>query len=182
MRGRYFVVLGPVIFLLAACTLRARDSQKPGQAPVPSEPPAPSLGQVPNLPHNYNITPEDKARKNPVSFTEVSVARGKRIFLTQCAMCHGTNGDGKGDLAQEMKITPPDFTKPDTLKKRTDGELFKIIGIGNGSMPGQEKRMTDTQRWNIINYLRALGGGVPEKVTGKAPEENIIEIPQDQHR
>ena len=180
MRGRYWVILGVLGILLAACLTAARATQKPDEEQEhPGGPPA--IGQVPNIPHNYNITAEEKGRKNPTKFTEISVARGKKIFVTQCAMCHGTNGDGKGDLAQEMKITPADFTKPDTLKKRTDGELFKIIGIGNDTMPPQEKRMTDTQRWNIVNYLRALAGGVPDKATGKEPEENIIEIPQDPH-
>jgi mono/diheme cytochrome c family protein len=181
MRARHFAILS-FLFLLSACLLWAREGQKPGQAPLPGEPSAPTIGQVPAVPHSYNVTAQEKERKNPIRFTEVSTERGKKVFLTQCAMCHGIKGDGKGDLAEEMKIAPTDFTKPDALKKRTDGELFKIIGIGNNIMPSQEARMPEKQRWNIINYLRALGGAAPEKATGKEPEENIIEVPQDQHR
>ena len=83
---------------------------------------------APAAPHPATITAEDKARKNPVKFTEVSVDRGKKIYATQCALCHGDKGDGKGELAADMKLNLPDFTKPDTLKDRTDGELFAIIG------------------------------------------------------
>lgn len=45
-------------------------------------------------------------------------------------------------------------------------------------MPGQGKRMTDNHKWNLVNFLRSLGGKVPEKATGKEPEENIILVPQ----
>ena len=37
--------------------------------------------------------------------------------------------------------------------------------------------MTDTHRWNLVNYLRMLSGKVPEKSTGNEPEENIILVP-----
>ena len=76
-----------------------------------------------------------------------------------------------------MKLTLPDFTKPDTLKSRTDGELFAIIGSWKDPMPSQAGRLSDTHRWNLVNYLRSVSGNVPEKSTGKEPEENIILVP-----
>jgi len=143
--------------------------------------PPPSTGaatQTPaEAPHPATITAEDKARKNPVKFTEVSVDRGKKIFLTQCALCHGPKGDGKGELAADMKLNVPNFTKPETLKDRTDGELFTIIGTGQDPMPAQSGRLTDTHRWNLVNYLRMLSGKTPEKSTGNEPEENVILVP-----
>ncbi len=45
-------------------------------------------------------------------------------------------------------------------------------------MPSQAGRLTDVHRWNLVNYLRALSGKVPEKATGKEPEENVILVPQ----
>jgi len=81
-------------------------------------------------------------------------------------------------VVEEMKISPPDFTKPETLKDRTDGALFIILGVGSETMPGQGTRMRDKEKWDLVNYLRAVGGKVPEKSTGKEPEENIILVPQ----
>ncbi len=139
---------------------------------------APPAEPAPAAAHPATISAEDKARKNPVKFTEVSVTRGKKIFGTQCALCHGDKGNGKGELAADMKLTVPDFTQPDTLKDRTDGELFAIIGSGKETMPAQGSRLTDEHRWNLVNYMRALSGKVPEKATGKEPEENTITVPQ----
>lgn len=166
---------GLVVFALTAGLFWGQEAQKPEPTPAPG---APAAAQVPSGPHDYNISVEERERKNPIRFTDVSVARGKKVFLTQCTMCHGEKGDGTGDLAKQMNVNMPDLTKPDTLKNLTDGEVFKIIGVGNEVMPGQEKRMRDTQRWNIVNFLRSLSGAVPQKATGKELDENIIEVPQ----
>jgi len=133
---------------------------------------------VPAVPHPATISAEDKARKNPVKFTEASVAKGKKRYITQCALCHGDSGNGKGEVAADMKLTLPDFSNPETLKERTDGELFATIGAGKDPMPGQAGRMKDQERWDLVNYLRVLSGKTPEKSTGKEPEENIILVPQ----
>jgi mono/diheme cytochrome c family protein len=162
-------LLPVLMVVLAAGSLAAQEKQ--GSKAPPAEP---------QSPHAYNITPEEKDRKNPVRFTDASVERGKKIFMSQCAVCHGDKGDGKGEVAAEMKIQPPDFTKPDTLSKRTDGELFAIIGTGSAKMPGQATRMQDREKWQVINYLRSLAGKVPAKATEKErdEEQNIQSFPQ----
>lgn len=151
---------------------KPKSEQKGEQAPAPTaQTPAPPV-------HGFKLTLEDTARKNPAKFNTVSVERGKRIYTTQCAMCHGEKGDGKGDVVEEMKISPPDFTKAGFLDKRTDGELYAILGVGSETMPGQGTRMSETHKWNIVNYLRALSGKQPVRATGKEPEEGILLIPQ----
>jgi len=169
MLRRYGLVL--LVFSVAVGVLLAQEAQKQEEKPATAAPAAKS-------PHNYSLTAVDKNRKNPAAFTETSVARGKKLYLSQCAMCHGQNADGKGEVVEEMKINPPDFTKPETLKDRTDGELFAILGVGSETMPGQGTRMSDKQKWDLVNYLRAVGGKVPQKSTGKEPEENVILVPQ----
>jgi hypothetical protein len=55
--------------------------------------------------------------------------------------------------------------------------LFVILGVGSETMPGQGTRMRDKEKWDLVNYLRAVGGKIPEKA-GKEPEENVILVPQ----
>jgi len=169
-------VLGAVlVFCMVGGSFSAQEKKPEAQSSGASS----STAATPSPVHNTIISPEDAARKNPIKFTEASVDRGKRVFKTQCALCHGETGDGKGDVAKEMTLTLPDFTKPDTLAKRTDGELFAIIGMGKDPMPSQKGRMTEPQLWNLVNYLRALGGQVPGKPTAKeAADENVILVPQ----
>jgi len=160
-------IVGAFIFFSALGVFWAQEAQKPTTLPPAQNPHA-----------TYKITAEDTARKNPVKFTENSVARGKKIYGSQCAMCHGQNADGKGDAAADMGIVPPDFTKADALKDRTDGDLFAILSQGSGVMPGQQERMKDKQKWDLINFLRAASGKVPEKSNGPDPDENVVLVPQ----
>ena len=177
MRHRYTV--WPLIFVVLAGICWAQDSEKKQKAEEKSPPGASRAAQDEALPpHDFKLTPEDKARKNPQKFTTVSVERGKKTYNTQCAMCHGEKGDGKGDLAGEMKTKMPDFAAPGSLEKFTDGELFAMIGNGSFPMPGQGERIKDHRKWQLVNYLRALSGKVPEKSTGNEPEEGIVLVPQ----
>ena len=116
---------------------------------------------APQSPHGYNITQEDRGRKNPTPFSQESIDHGKKLFLSQCSMCHGDTGTGNGEVAQEMKANPPDLTRADTLADRTDGELFAILSQGSAVMPGQGTRMRAEHKWDLVNYLRFLGGNVP---------------------
>ncbi len=50
------------------------------------------------------MTPEDAAKKNPVPPTPEGLAGARKLFGYNCAMCHGVSGDGKGDLAADMKL------------------------------------------------------------------------------
>ena len=104
----------------------------------------------------FVIPPEEAKRDNPVKPTDSSVAVGKKLFGYQCAMCHGEKGDGKSELAESMKLKMKDWTDATTLKDYTDGALNYIIGKGKGQMPGQEERMSASQKWNLINFIRSL--------------------------
>jgi mono/diheme cytochrome c family protein len=110
------------------------------------------------------VPPEEAKRENPVKATPASIAEGKKAYTTQCAMCHGSDGDGKGDLATDMQLKLRDYRDPDALKDITDGELFYILSKGKGDMPGEEDRMKPDQRWNLINYIRSFA---KKKAAGK---------------
>jgi mono/diheme cytochrome c family protein len=145
-------------FMLAALLgLSLAVAQQPPKKPVVTEPQEP--------PAEWKVPPEDAKRENPVKPTEASIADGKKLFGYQCTMCHGEKGDGKGDLAEAMKLTMLDYNKPDALKDWTDGMLFYVIEKGKDKMPSQEGRMMDPQVWNLVNYIRSLA-----KKPNKEPE------------
>ena len=187
MRFRY--TLAALIFVTMVSVFWAQEKQEPEQTPPPAAPSQPAqapaaqapagqepAGQAPAAPHTFVITPEEAALKNPVRFSEISVERGKKIYETQCSMCHGVKGDGKGEIVADMKINPPDFTKPGVIDKRTDGELFTIIQVGDATMPGQGTRMSDTFKWELVNYLRSLSGKTPLKSTVEELQQGTVVV------
>jgi mono/diheme cytochrome c family protein len=112
--------------------------------------------QPPAKSAEYKIPPEAAAKANPVKPTAESLAKGKKMYGIDCSMCHGNSGDGKGDMGGDFKNIP-DFTKPDTLKNRTDGELFYVTRNGKGAdMPPEDTRAKDDDVWNMVNYVRAF--------------------------
>lgn len=117
------------------------------------------------------MTPEDVARKNPVASTPEGLAEARKLFGYHCAMCHGKEGDGKGELAAEMKLELHDWRDGSTLDKMTDGELFFIVSNGKGRMLGGEgDRTPEKMRWNLVNLVRSFGKkGAGEKPKAAAP-------------
>ena len=107
-------------------------------------------------PAEYKIPPEAAAKENPFKATAESLAKGKKMYGYDCAMCHGDKGDGKSDMASDLKNLS-DLTKPDALKGRTDVELFYEIRNGRGDMPPEGDRAKDDDIWNMVNYCRSLG-------------------------
>ena len=104
------------------------------------------------------MTPEDAAKKNPIQPTPEGLAEARKQFGYDCAMCHGKDGSGKGDLAQDMKLELHDWRDPATIEKMTDGELFWVISYGRGKMVGGEAdRSPEKMRWNLVNLVRSFG-------------------------
>ncbi len=119
------------------------------------------------------MTPEDIAKKNPVAPTAEGLAQARKLYGYDCAMCHGKDGDGKGDLAADMKLELHDWRDPSTLEKMTDGELFFIISNGKGKMIGGEgDRSPEKMRWNLVNLVRSFAKkGAAEKPKSESPQQ-----------
>jgi mono/diheme cytochrome c family protein len=119
----------------------AQQSEKPAEKP-------PAAGSA---------IPADAAKlTNPVKATPSSAAQAKKTYGYDCAMCHGSNGDGKGDLAVDMKLKLSDYRDPAALKDKTDGELFYIIKHGMGEMPSEGDRAKPDELWNLVIYVRSF--------------------------
>ena len=113
------------------------------------------------------VPAEDAGKANPIKSTAESLARGKKWWGIDCAMCHGDNGDGKGDVAQDSKLQIVNFTDPATLKDRTDGEIAWVIKNGYQDMPPEGPRVKPDDIWNLVNYVRSLSK--PKSETGQKP-------------
>ena len=102
------------------------------------------------------IAPAAEARKkNPVAVNESSLSAGQKIYLKRCLACHGKTGNGDGPDAADLGIHPAKLSDP-VVREETDGELFWKITVGKKPMPNYGARLSPTDRWNVITYLRTL--------------------------
>ena len=108
---------------------------------------------------NPGASPKARKVKNPVAATAASIDTGAQLYAKNCRFCHGPSGLGDGKLApKDMK--PANLTDATWDHGSTDGEIFAVIAHGAGpdsKMKGVKGRVSDTDIWHIINYIRSLG-------------------------
>ncbi len=92
---------------------------------------------------------------NPVVRTQESVERGSALFARNCVSCHGEMGAGDGPLADTLPAPPANFTVH--VPFHPDGVLFAWIsdGIRGTGMPAWSPQLSDQDRWDLVNFLRA---------------------------
>ena len=95
------------------------------------------------------------AKKNPNAPTQESIAAGQKIYSKTCAMCHGKSGDADGPAVIELNIHPAKLSDPQ-LATESDGALFWKITTGKKPMPAYGKRLSESDRWHLVNYIRTL--------------------------
>jgi mono/diheme cytochrome c family protein len=95
------------------------------------------------------------AKKNPVAPTQESIAAGQKIYSKTCAMCHGKSGDADGRAVVELNIHPAKLSDS-KLATESDGALFWKITTGKKPMPAYGKRLAETDRWHLVNYIRTF--------------------------
>ncbi len=92
---------------------------------------------------------------NPVQLSQESVERGASLFARNCVACHGEQGAGDGPLADTLPAPPANFTVH--VPFHPDGVLFAWIsdGIRGTGMPAWSPQLSDQERWDLVNFLRA---------------------------
>jgi cytochrome c oxidase cbb3-type subunit III len=86
------------------------------------------------------------------------VRRGEVVFKTNCVLCHGIRGDGKGRAAILFDPRPADLTRSNK------GDVYKarIIRFGgeavrrSSNMPAWDQRLTKTEIADLLTYLRTI--------------------------
>jgi len=98
---------------------------------------------------------------NPVPADEVSVERGRILYSVNCAMCHGSNGEGNGVVGGAL-INPPANLTGDVTQTKSDGTLFLTLSNGiEGKMPALNENLSVRDRWDLVNFIRTLEPSQP---------------------
>jgi mono/diheme cytochrome c family protein len=86
------------------------------------------------------------------------IARGRAVYFTFCAQCHGPNYDGNGTVGQSFMPLPTGF-RTAAVQSKPAGELFKSVsyGIPGGRQPPLETTITIDDRWRVVAFVKSLG-------------------------
>ncbi|MDC9722932.1 MAG: cytochrome c [Urechidicola sp.] len=102
------------------------------------------------------VVPEKYVNMTNPTDPEVDKSIGKSLYNKHCKSCHGKEGYGDGNKADEVEGDLGDFSTEE-YQAQTDGELFYKTSFGRDDMPEYTKKMPDDEdRWLIVNYMRTL--------------------------
>lgn len=149
------LLLAVVSLLLSACGAQ-------------SSPVRPGMGRDGMMTrHHAEIPAEYAGVKNPVPADEESLARGAALYAANCASCHGDGGMGDGPAGSALDPAPAPVAH--TSQMMADDYLFWRVSEGGApfgtSMPAW-KVFDEQSRWDMVNYMRALGAGTVKPASG----------------
>jgi len=113
---------------------------------------------------DWKAPKEASEKKNPVAATPATLKTAKALYEQECSVCHGSKGDGKGPGAAGLNKPAGNFTDAATMTEETDGSLFYKISEGRMPMLTFKGRLSEEQRWGLVNYIRTFAKkGAPAK-------------------
>jgi len=130
---RKFLIIASIVFVGGALTFAGQDESS-----------------------TWEVPEEEKAVENPVENTPEAIAAGEALYSTHCKMCHGDAAKGDGAATQFIKPAPPDISTAEARARMTDGEMFFKITTGKRPMPAMQRKLSETERWQVVHFLRTL--------------------------
>jgi copper resistance protein D len=102
-----------------------------------------------------------------VPYTALSIANGLQLYDEHCAVCHGEEGYGDGPAAAGLRPRPADLTAKHTAD-HTAGDIFWWLTHGKKgtAMPGFQDRLSEEERWDLINVVRILSAAEQARALG----------------
>lgn len=141
--------------------------------------PSPSPGQLPDQAHGHvaafwKKVPEDYRimDRTPVIDSRESLLAGRKLYVANCSVCHGSLGRGDGPGAAGLKTPPADFLDFAHSDLYPPGVKYWLIAKGDRQvgMPGFPK-LAPKEIWHMVNYLLALQAKVKSEGYDSAPHK-----------
>lgn len=107
---------------------------------------------LPNDSNGYKMATEVKNPLQQMDTTQMLEAQ--RLFMINCAICHGPNMDAQGPLAVSGKVGGIANLKLDQYVKESEGQMFHVATYGKGNMGSYASQLDRKQRWMVVHYIK----------------------------
>jgi mono/diheme cytochrome c family protein len=123
----------------------------------------------------------------PSVWTDPSmIARGKEIYMTNCAVCHGDEGDGKGPAGLALPLKPSDMRNQAAIAEMRDNFWFWRVSEGGlvepfrskgSAMPPFKDTLSAEERWAVMAYQHTFSEHQGPHVPWEHPE--MVQVGRD---
>ncbi|WP_227869273.1 c-type cytochrome [Nitrosospira lacus] len=166
---RYFLLAGMTVVFIAACG----ESKPPAAASAPAAAPAPATA-APDVPSAGSTTPPAEPAPSVAAPVEPKnlaarkldpekIKRGEVVYRTNCANCHGPNGEGTPgwrNPGADGRYPPPPLDGTAHAWHHSTETLERMIRVGSpadiGGMPAWDGKLTNQQIDDVIVWIKSL--------------------------
>lgn len=116
---------------------------------------------------SLNATIAREAPKEPYPFgpvTDKTITAGAKLYIQNCAVCHGSAGSDESNIAKGLYVQAPQFTKHG-VDDDEEGETYWKVehGIRFTGMPAFKDLLTEEQIWQITYFLKRPSDKLPKE-------------------
>jgi mono/diheme cytochrome c family protein len=101
-----------------------------------------------------------KQFQNPLPVLNANDTKeAERLYLINCAICHGTKLDGNGPLYKDgtgpYPAKPKNLVSDPSTVNMPEGQMFYSATYGKNLMGSYASQLSRKQRWMIIHYVKS---------------------------
>lgn len=102
-----------------------------------------------------------------------NISMGETIYETSCAACHGD--DGAGEV-----LGSSDFTDLRLISEQAPRDFYLVVTQGKGSMPAWQGRLSQEERWAVIDYLMTFSydAAIQEETAAEPASADLDDLDQ----
>jgi len=106
---------------------------------------------------------QSSADQNPLDSSMVDMKEAERLFLVNCAICHGADMKGNGPLFNggdgPYAAAPANLVGDARVSGLSEGTLFHVVTHGKGQMGSYAAQLNTAQRWMVVKYVKSKQTG-----------------------
>jgi mono/diheme cytochrome c family protein len=112
-----------------------------------------------HLPNDSLGYAQSAAVANPLpKLNDTEITEAERIYLINCAICHGTALDGNGPLYKggngPFAAKPAVLVGDPKIEALSQGTLYHVMTYGKNLMGSYAAQMNRKQRWMVAEYIK----------------------------
>jgi cytochrome c553 len=91
----------------------------------------------------------------PFPSSSAMTEKGRQLYATNCAHCHGQTGTGDGPVAGYLRHLPTNLQSPH-VQAKPEAALYTIVTEGLAVMPSFTGELSAEERWAVARYVKTF--------------------------